>query len=201
MELYTDRVTGAEHLLVSVGTKGVFSGKYDPSIEGKIEWALEPEIGSLDIRSLGITIANNSLYLSSGNKIYMRNDGEIINYSVVHDFSDLSQNINPAVGGIRGLTTLNNQYDDSMLLMWCPDSQSKGTVFRLDPNLNGGFDRVYETKISLLVEDYLPGTNVNYLLGAYNEFLKVFNYLDNEYHVRSDWRLIGSMNTFDKSTL
>ena len=27
------------------------------------------------------------------------------------------------------------------------------------------------------------------------------NYLDNEYHVRSDWRLIGSMNTFDKSTL
>ena len=182
MELYTDGITGAEHLLVSVGTKGVFSGKYNPSIDVKIEWTLEPEMGPLSVRPLGITIANNNLYLSSGNKIYMRNDGETISYSVVHDFSDLSLNINSAVGGIRGLTTLNNEDNDSMLLMWCPDSQSKGTIFRLDPNLNGGFDRVYETKISLLVEDYLPGTTVNYLLGAYNEFLKVFNYLDNEYY-------------------
>ena len=182
MELYTDSVTGAEHLLISVGTKGIFSGKYNPSIAGKIEWALEPEIGPLSVRPLAITIANSALYLSSGNKIYMRNDGEIISYSIVHDFSDLSPNINPAVGGIRGLTTLNNGNNDSMLLMWCPDSQSKGTIFRLDPNLTGGFNRVYETKISLLVEDYLQGTTVNYLLGAYNEFLKVFNPLDNEYY-------------------
>ena len=72
-------------------------------------------------------------------------------------------------------TKINNGDDDSMLLMWCPNSQSKGTIFRLDPNENGGFDRIYETKISLLVEDYLPGTTVNYLLGAYNEFLKISN--------------------------
>ena len=182
MELYTDGITGAEHLLVSVGTKGVFSGKYNPSIDGKIEWALEPEMGPLSIRSLGIAVANNTLYVSSGNKLYMRNDGETISYSLVHDFSDLSANINPAVGGIRGLTTLNNEDNDSMLLMWCPDSQSKGTIFRLDPNLDGGFDRIYETKISLLVEDYLQGASVNYLLGAYNEFLKVFNPSHNEYY-------------------
>ena len=68
-----------------------------------------------------------------------------------------------------------------MLLMWCPNSQSKGTIFRLDPLESQGFDRVYETKISLLVEDYLPGTSVNYLLGAYNEFLKVFNYTCQDY--------------------
>ena len=74
MELYIDSITGAEHLLVSVGTKGVFSGKYNPSIEGKIDWALVPEMGPLSVRPLGITIANSTLYLSSGNKIYMRND-------------------------------------------------------------------------------------------------------------------------------
>ena len=184
MELYTDQVTGAEHLLVSVGTKGIFSGRYNPNIAGKIEWSLEPEIGSLDIRPLGITIANNSLYFSSGNKIYIRNDGENPSYSIVHDFSDLSLNINSAVGGVRGLTVINNEDEnnDSMLLMWCPDGQSKGVIFRLDPNLSNGFNRVYETKLSLLVEDYLPGTSVNYVLGAYNEFFKVFNYSDNEYY-------------------
>ena len=183
MELYTDQISGTEHLLVSVGTKGIFSGSYNPNIAGKIEWNLEPEVGPLDIRPLGIAIANNSLYFSSGNKLYIRNDGENPSYSIVHDFSDLSLNINSAVGGVRGLTVINNEDEnnDSMLLMWCPDGQSKGTIFRLDPNLIGGFNRFYETKLSLLVEDYLPGTSVNYLLGAYNEFLKVFNHIENEY--------------------
>ena len=108
MELYTDQVTGNEHLLISVGTKGIFSGSYNPNIEGKIQWNLEPEFGPFNIRSLGITIANNSLYFSSGNKIYVRNDGETPTYSIIHDFSDLSSNINSAVGGIRGLTSIDN---------------------------------------------------------------------------------------------
>ena len=183
MELYTDHITGAEHLLVSVGTKGIFSGSYNPSIAGKIEWNLEPEVGPLDIRPLGIAIANNSLYFSSGNKLYIRNDGENPSYSIAHDFSDLSLNINSAVGGVRGLTVINNddENNDSMLLMWCPDGQSKGIIFRLDSNLAGELNRVYETKLSLLVEDYLPGTSVNYLLGGYNEFFRVFNHLENEF--------------------
>ena len=184
MELYTDQVTGNEHLLISVGTKGIFSGSYNPNIEGKIQWNVEPEIGPFNIRSLGITITNNSLYFSSGNKIYVRNDGETPTYSIVHDFSDLSSNINSAVGGIRGLTSIDNPNtnDESLLLMWCPDGQSKGTVFRLDSNTSGGFDREYEIKLSLLVEDYLPGTTVNYVLGAYNEFIKVYDYTENEFY-------------------
>ena len=85
---------------------------------------------------------------------------------------NLSSYINPAVGGIRGLSTISNPSgsDESLILMWCPDGQSKGTIFRLDPNGSQEFDRVYETKTSLLVEDYLPGETVNYILGAYNEF-------------------------------
>ena len=183
MELYTDQITGVEHLLISIGTKGLFSGKYNPSIAGKIEWSPEPEIGPLNIRPLGIAIANSFLYFSSGNKLYVRNDGENPTYSIAHDFSDLSSNINSDVGGVRGLTVIKNENEnnDSMILMWCPNGQSKGLIFRLEPNLNGGFNRIYETKLSLLVEDYLPGASVNYLLGAYNEFLKVFNPLESEY--------------------
>jgi hypothetical protein len=106
IELYTDQITGIEHLIISVGTKGIFSGKYNPDLDSKIELDLNPEIGPLSIRPLGITIANNSLYFSSGNKIFRRNDGQNPTYDVVHDFLDLGTNINSAVGGIRGLSTI-----------------------------------------------------------------------------------------------
>ena len=184
MQIYYDEITGLEMLFITVGTQGIFVGKYNQDLDHKIQWSPIPEINSLAIRPLGIVVANDELYFSSGNKIYKRINGFEPSYSIVHDLSDLNTDINPAVGGIRGLTTLNNGDYDSMLLMWCPNSQSKGTIFRLDPNLNDGFDRIYETKISLLVEEYMPCTTVNYLLGAYNEFLKVFNDLDNEfYHI------------------
>ena len=184
MQIYYDEITGLEMLFITVGTQGIFVGKYNQDLDHKIQWSPIPEINSLAIRPLGIVVANDELYFSSGNKIYKRINGFEPSYSIVHDLSDLNTDINPAVGGIRGLTTLNNGDYDSMLLMWCPNGQSKGTIFRLDPNLNNGFDRIYETKISLLVEEYLPGTTVNYLLGAYNDFLKVFNDLDNDfYHI------------------
>ena len=182
MQIYTDQVTGDEMLFTSVGTNGIFVGKYNPDLEEKIQWNSNPEYGPIDIRPLGIVVANNVLYFSSGNKIYKRIDGLNPTYAIAHDFSDLSSDINSAVGGIRGLSVINNDDNDSMLLMWCPNGQSKGTIFRLDPNLNGGFDRIYETKLSILVEEYLPGTSVNYLLGAYNDFLKIFNPVDNEYY-------------------
>ena len=188
IEIYADQVTGIENLIISVGTQGIFSGKYNPSVDGKIEIGSIPEIGPLGIRPLGITIANNHLYFSSGNKIFKRNDGYDPSYDVVHNFNDLSSYINPAVGGIRGLSTIPNPSgsDESMLLMWCPDGQSKGTIFRLDTVEPQEFDRVYETKISLLVEDYLIGETVDYLLGAYNEF-----YLFTDPTTNIDYNIIG----------
>ena len=182
MQIYTDQVTGDEMLFTSVGTNGIFVAKYNPDLEEKIQWSTIPEYGPVDVRPLGIVVANNTLYFSSGDKIYRRIDGLNPTYEIVHDFSDLNSDINSAVGGIRGLTVVNNENNDSILLMWCPNSQSKGTIFRLDPNLTGTFDRIYETKLSILVEEYLPGTSVNYLLGAYNDFLNIFNPLDNEYY-------------------
>ena len=188
IEIYTDQVTGIENVIISVGTQGIFSGKYNPDVDGKIEIGSIPEIGPLGIRPLGITITNGHLYFSSGNKLYKRNDGEYPSYDVVHDFNDLSSYINPAVGGIRGLSTIPNPTgsDESMILMWCPDGQSKGTIFRLDPVNSQEFERVYETKVSLLVEDYLPGETVSYLLGAYNEF-----YFFTDPETNNDYNIIG----------
>lgn len=181
MQIYTDQITGIEMLFATVGTKGIFVGKYNQDLNYKIQWTPIPEFDDIDIRPLGIVVANNELYFSSGDKIYKRIDGFNPSYTIIHDFSDLNSNINPAVGGIRGLTTINHNNDDSLILMWCPNGQSKGTIFRLDPTDNNDFNRVYETKLSLLVEEYLPGTSVNYLLGAYNEFYKIYDNVDDEY--------------------
>jgi len=186
MQVYTDQITGVEQLYISVGIKGIFTGVYDPNITGKIQWNSIPEFGPVNIRPLGITSANNALYFSSGNKLYKRNDGINPTYAVAHDFSDLNSNINSAVGGIRGLTAISNPNgnNEALLLMWCPNGQSQGVIYRLEPDDTGGFNRIYEAKISQVVGGYLPGTNVSYLLGAYNEFYEFEDPTNNEkYHI------------------
>ncbi len=186
IEMYVDKLTGFEYVFATVGTQGIYKGKYNPANPGKIDWISTAEFGPLSIRPLGIEIANGKLYFSSGSKLYRRIDGFSPSYIIDHDFSDLGSIINEDVGGIRGLTTIDNANgsDEAFLLMWCPNSQSKGTIYRLEPNSNLGFDRYYETKISLLVENYLVGSSVSYLLGAYNEFYEYTDPLTNEtYHI------------------
>ena len=177
IEVYTDSITGSERIYATVGVKGIFVGKYSPTSPGKIAWVSTAEYGPVSIRPLGIATANNNLYFSSGNKLYKRTDGTSPSYSIVHDFSDLSTSINSAVGGIRGLTTIDNPNgtNQAMLLMWCPDGQSAGVIYRLEPNSTGGFNRFYETKLSVLIQGYLPGSSAKYVLGAYNEF---YEYVD-----------------------
>ncbi len=177
IQIYTDQITGIENIYISVGTKGIITGKYNTTTPGKIDWNPTPEMGPVSIRPLGISISNNTFYFSSGNELYKRIDGSSPSYTVAHDFSDLSANINSAVGGIRGLTTIANpnSTNEALLLMWCPDGQSQGIVYRLESDGTGGFNRFFESKFSSLVESYLPETNVKYLLGAYNEF---YEYVD-----------------------
>jgi len=177
VQIYNDQQTGLEYIFATVGTQGMFKGKYNPSISGKIDWVSTPEYGPLEIRPLGISVANDTLYFSSGNKIFKRIDGVSGTYVIVHDFSDLNTNINSAVGGIRGLTVIDNPSDngEALLLMWCPNGQSQGIIYRLEPDENGGFNRIYEAKLSLLTESFLVGSTANYILGAYNEF---YSYID-----------------------
>jgi hypothetical protein len=179
--MYVDKLTGFEYVFASIGTQGIYKGKYNPANPGKIDWISTAEFGPLSIRSLGIEIANGKLYFSSGSKLYRRIDGVSPNYVIDHDFSDLGATINSAVGGIRGLTTIDNPSgtDEDFLLMWCPNGQSQGVIYRLEPD-SGGFNRIYETKLSLLIENFLVGSNASYVLGAYNEFYKYIDPLTND---------------------
>lgn len=172
IEMYVDQQTGLEYVFASVGIQGIYKGKYNPANPGKIDWISIPEFGPLDTRPLGIEIVNGSLHFSSGSKLYQRIDGTSPSYVVAHDFSDLGATINSAVGGIRGLTTIQNPNgsNQALLLMWCPNGQSQGIIYRLEPDGAGEYSRIYETKLSLLIESFLAGSSATYVLGAYNEF-------------------------------
>ena len=182
IEIHVDQQTGLEYVFATVGTQGIYKGKYNSANPGKIDWIPKAEFGPLIIRSLGIEVANGALHFSSGSKLYRRIDGISPSYVIDHDFSDLGAKINSAVGGIRGLTTIDNPsgIGDAFLLMWCPNGKSQGIIYRLEPNGSRGFNRIYETKLFLLVESFLAGSNANYVLGAYNEFYKYIDPISSE---------------------
>ena len=181
IEIYIDQETGLEYVFATVGVQGIFKGKYNPSNPGKIDWITTAEFGPLSIRPLGIEVANGGLYFSSGSRLYRRIDGVLPNYVTDHDFSDLGDKINSAVGGIRGLTTIDNPSDnnEALLMMWCPNGQSKGVIYRLEPDGVDGFNRINETQLSSLIGNYLTGSNISYVLGAYNEFYKYIDPISN----------------------
>jgi hypothetical protein len=182
IEIYVDQQTGLEHVFATVGTQGIYKGKYNPANPGKVDWISTAEFSPLSIRLLGIEVANGALCFLSGSKLYRRIDGVSPSYVIEHDFSDLGATINSAVGGIRGLTKIHNSngVDDAFLLMWCADGQSQGTIYRLEPDGAGGFNRIYETKLSLLIASFLPGSTANYVLGAYNEFYQYIDPISND---------------------
>lgn len=177
VEIFEDKVTGIEKVFITVGTKGVFTGLYSPNTPEKISWNSTAEFNVMAIRPLGIASANDTLYISSGAALYARIDGPNPLWTVYHNFSDLTPNISYDKGGIRGLTTIPNPNgpDEALLLMWCPGTFSSGKIFRLEPNGIGGFQRTLEAEAAQLVHTYLPGSGVDQVIGAYNNFYDIGN--------------------------
>lgn len=171
MELYRDKETGIERLILLLGNPGVVSGVFDPNIPGKIRWetVLEypfPEVGSVTTRPLGIVQANNSLLFSVDDAILRRNDGIRPDYTEIIRLSD---DVDTDVGGIRGLTTIENPNGpgESILFLWAPGGRSTSQVKRLDPDGNGGYTIHDEKSMMGLMERHL-GREVTYTLGAHN---------------------------------
>jgi len=74
--VHRDRVTGLERLFLSIGTLGIYTGRYDPSLPGRIAWEPAPEPGTTTgTRILSIVEANDSLFFSEGSRIFRRIDG------------------------------------------------------------------------------------------------------------------------------
>ena len=51
IEIYTDQITGKEMLFTTVGTKGIFVGKYNQDLDYKIQWSSIPEFDNFFLSS------------------------------------------------------------------------------------------------------------------------------------------------------
>lgn len=176
MRVYRDKVTGLERVFLSLGKLGVISGVYDPRAPGKVRWDSEPESANVETRVLAVIEANDSLLFSAGRKIYHRIDGETPSWEVLHDMSDLFPNVaNQPIGGIRGLSAIPNPEGngDSLMFVMAEGKQSRGTIYRLDPDGEGGFSRNREADLASLMSEYLDGNPVYFILAAYNDIYPV----------------------------
>jgi hypothetical protein len=176
MLVHRDKVTGIDHLFVSLGVHGVFSGVYDPALPGKIRWDPKSETGPLPIRPLAIIEANGDLVYSADRNVFRRVDGPAPRYEEIHDLSDLIDGATYSpVGGIRGMTAIASPAGtgQSIIFVWAPDIRSRGCIMRLDRVATGGYERRQEICLDKLVSQYLDGSPVPYVLAAYNRFLAV----------------------------
>lgn len=183
VKVYRDKVTGIERIFITLGVLGIYSGVYDPEAPGKIRWEDQSESGRVKIRPLAIIEANGALLFSAGSSIYRRNDGQSPTYTVVHDVSDLFPGkVASPVGGIRGLTAIPNPKGpgDSLLFVLGESGRSRGCIYRLDPDGNGGYSRTQETCLNNLMTEYLNGNPVYYILAGYNDMLPVVDPLTQE---------------------
>jgi poly(A) polymerase len=176
MTTYQDPITGVDRVFVSVGDLGIYSGVYDPAVPGDVLWGRTSESGNVAVRPLAIVEANGNLLASAGALIYQRVNGPSPSWKVVVNETSLpgGTDVDPAVGGIRGLTPIPNPNGggQSLLFLWCPGDAPCGTVIRLDPNASGGYTGTTEIDLSILVSKFL-GTTAAVALGAYNNFLPV----------------------------
>ena len=178
MRVYTDRITREERIFVTIGIQGVLSGVYDPKVPGWIRWyPLHPV--KFSERALSICEANNSLMIGAGDAVWRRKDGPSPSYSIVHDLRDLvDKPVQPAIGGIRGMTTITNPNGpgDSLLFLWS-NADAKGacgSMYRLDPDGNGGYSRHEDVRLASVVQEEL-GVYPTFILGSYSYVQPVRN--------------------------
>jgi poly(A) polymerase len=187
--VHRDRVTGLESLFLSIGTHGVYSGRYDPSLPGKIAWEPTPEPGTTaGTRILSIVEANDSLFFSDGTRILRRVDGPSPRYVQIADLSGevpsgTDRAVFQSIGGIRGLSAIDGPVPgkQSLIFMWHPGPHSSmGCVVRLDPLSDGSYARVQEACLAEQIRTHLGGTPVSYVAGAYNTFTPLRDPKSNE---------------------
>ncbi|NQT87179.1 hypothetical protein HQ560_10470 [bacterium] len=174
MEVYRDKVTGAERLFLLLGNPGIISGVYEASRPEKIRWDAKAEFpvsGTFATRPLGIVKANGTLLFSVGGVIYKRTDGPNPTYS---EILNVGGGVNTDVGGIRGLTAIANPNGagESVLFMWTPRGNAAGQIKRLDPDGRGGYTAHDEANMRDLMHAKL-GAEIRGVLGGYNNLCPV----------------------------
>jgi len=174
IEVYYDPSDRVERIYMLAGNLGIVSGAYNSST-GNIDWN-EPEqtsaTGTFDKRPLGITTKGQQLFFSVGGQIWRRHHGQSVWTVAWEKDGDVVK----AVGGIRGLSTL--QDENAFIFIWAKDSTTQATIRVLTGNPDGG-NLVETTEIGLqdVYNDFVrdkPGTGrALYCLGGYNQFFEV----------------------------
>ena len=178
MRVYTDRVAREERLFLTIGAKGVLSGVLDPKAEGWIRWRpFEPV--PFSNRALSVCEANGTLLVGAGDAVWRRIDGPTPRYEEIHHFRDLvTRPVDPAVGGIRGMTTLRNPNGPghSLILFWTNTDAAgaRGSIYRLDPDGRGGYTRHEDVRLGPVVHKELNAVPT-FFLGAYSYFQPLRN--------------------------
>jgi poly(A) polymerase len=177
IEVYRDPETGIDRIFMLIGDPGILSGVYN-SATGRIEWDSEPEHPGGGVifpaRPLGIAQANGKLYFSVGGRLFVRHNGKHPSWTAAHSMS--SQGVNTDLGGIRGLSTVDNPGGpgESLIFVWTPRGRSPGQVKRLD---GVELKEADETSLRELYNRHTPhpGTTSTGSLGGYNRFLPITN--------------------------
>lgn len=166
---HRDNITGIDRVFAGSSPLGIYSGVYDPTLPGKIDWDESPEfVPSGDDRVMGMTVCNGVFYCSTSRSIYVRTDGFSPSWVEVFTYPDTIKEI-----GIRGLTTVPNPSGEDQVLLFAVGNK----VRRLVPSNN------YEEIIELDQNAFLSsewGLKVDYVLSAYNDFMPFFDPLINE---------------------
>ena len=171
LQVYRDRVTGVDRVFLLLGNPGIISGVYDPLEPSRIRWDRHVEFpfltkGSFFTRPLGIAEANDSLHFSEGPSIFRRIDGK---RPLWEEILNLAEDTDTDVGGIRGLTAIQNPNGkgQSLLFVWAPGERAQSQVKRLDPDGKGGYTLHDEANLGQLMSRHL-GVKVPYTLGGHN---------------------------------
>ena len=171
LQVYRDRVTGVDRVFLLLGNPGIISGVYDPREPSRIRWDRHVEFpfltkGSFFTRPLGIAEANDALHFSEGSSIFRRIDGKRPQWE---EILNLAEDTDTDVGGIRGLTAIQNPNGkgQSLLFVWAPGERAQSQMKRLDPDGKGGYTLHDEANLGQLMSRHL-GVKVPYTLGGHN---------------------------------
>ena len=198
IQVYRDRVTKVDRIFLLLGNPGIISGVYDPREPSRIRWDRHVEFpfltkGSFFTRPLGIAEANDALHFSEGPSIFRRIDGKRPRWE---EILNLAEDTDTDVGGIRGLTAIQNPNGkgQSLLFVWAPGDRAQSQVKRLDPDGKGDYTLHNEANLGQLMSRHL-GVKVPYTLGGHNMMYPVTHPTTGE-----RVHLIGFYGTMDGKT-
>jgi hypothetical protein len=140
--IYTDKVTGMQHLFAGLNVGAIYRGTYDPQKPDYFVWGPTSEIYNVG-RVLSFTECNGNLYVSTELKdtllplkggVYKRIDGLNPIWQKVYEVPHFVPSI-PQSGYIRGLTTIIDPLNNLKQLIIL-GLEYKGLFVTLDPGNN-----------------------------------------------------------------